>query len=795
MRRALFAVLGLVAVAAFAVGGPVRPAQSSGLSSPVIATITLPAGSDPTGIAFDENLNKLFVADDTTGNLLVVDGTSRQVVGSVFVGKAVYSDSMFVDEAANAVYVASEGGLADGSGLISVVNASTGNLVTTIDPAPSGYSGTADFYKLAGDAVHGKVYASLFCPACSTSLGVINVSNNSWTPVLTNVVPTFTWGFGVQGVNTVTNEAFAVNATTLYVVHGDTLQSDSSAFAPYAQPLSFAVNEVDNKLYFWFNVNGPLVVLDRGTNQYTVLDDSGDEEPLVFNQASDQLFTGAQIADWGDVVDGATDAVTHIVYGEGGMGAGAVRASSDNAYFATTDKTFVVNGNLKQFQAIPTGHTADGGIFAMSVAVDQQRGLVYVVNDDHEGVIRVIQDGPWKTATVSKSGSGSGSIASSPAGIDCGSTCSHAYVYGTQVTLTATPATGSTFTGWSGACTGTGTCTLAMDADRSVTATFGLTSRTLSVDRDGAGSGTISSAPAGIDCGSSCSHNYPYGTSVTLTAAPADGSTFEGWTGDCYGTGTCTLTMNGDRSVTATFELADETLTVTASGSGSGTVTSNPLGILCWPGSSFGCSTTYPYGTEVTLTAAPDPGSTFTGWGGACTGTGICTLAMNGDRSVTATFTLSETLTVARSGSGSGTVTSNPAGIDCGATCWHDFPYGTMVTLTPSPGPNSTFSGWSGDCNGTGTCTLTMNGDRSVTATFALNVVPKEYIVPNVKGKKLATAKRAIVKAGCRVGKIRRAYSARVKKGRVISQHPAPRTRVHEGAKVSLLVSKGKRRA
>ena len=76
------------------------------------------------------------------------------------------------------------------------------------------------------------------------------------------------------------------------------------------------------------------------------------------------------------------------------------------------------------------------------------------------------------TLSVSKSGTGSGTVTSSPLGIDCGSTCSRVYESNIPVTLTATPASGSTFTGWSGACTGTGTCTVNMTANRAVTATF-----------------------------------------------------------------------------------------------------------------------------------------------------------------------------------------------------------------------------------------------------------------------------------------------------------------------------------
>ena len=76
-------------------------------------------------------------------------------------------------------------------------------------------------------------------------------------------------------------------------------------------------------------------------------------------------------------------------------------------------------------------------------------------------------------------------------------------------------------------------------------------------------------------------------------------------------------------------------------------------------------------------------------------------------------------LVVSKAGSGSGTVTSSPAGIDCGATCSSIFSFGAAVTLTAVPAAGSTFTGWSGACNGTGACNVTMNADKSVTATFS----------------------------------------------------------------------------
>jgi hypothetical protein len=78
---------------------------------------------------------------------------------------------------------------------------------------------------------------------------------------------------------------------------------------------------------------------------------------------------------------------------------------------------------------------------------------------------------------------------------------------------------------------------------------------TLHISKNGTGTGTVTSSPAGISCGSTCSHSYPSGTQVTLTAKAAVGSTFAGWSGSgCSGTGTCKVKMSAAKSVTATFK-------------------------------------------------------------------------------------------------------------------------------------------------------------------------------------------------------------------------------------------------
>ncbi|MEO8663245.1 MAG: hypothetical protein ABI693_32605 [Bryobacteraceae bacterium] len=166
-------------------------------------------------------------------------------------------------------------------------------------------------------------------------------------------------------------------------------------------------------------------------------------------------------------------------------------------------------------------------------------------------------DAPLFTLTVNKIGTGIGTVTSAPGGINCGATCSAAFSPSTSVTLTAAALGGSRFTGWSGeGCSGTGTCVVSMTQARNVTATFNLLRYKLTVSKAGPGSGTVTSAPAGINCGATCSAAFNASTSVTLTAAATSSSRFAGWSGEgCSGTGTCSVTMSQARNVTATFRL------------------------------------------------------------------------------------------------------------------------------------------------------------------------------------------------------------------------------------------------
>ncbi len=166
---------------------------------------------------------------------------------------------------------------------------------------------------------------------------------------------------------------------------------------------------------------------------------------------------------------------------------------------------------------------------------------------------------PAYNLSVIKTGTGTGTVTSTPAGINCGSTCSASFATGTNVQLAAAPAAGSVFAGWQGACIGTPTpCTVSIDGAKTVTAVFTATVPvySLTVTKSGTGGGTVTSSPPGIDCGAACSASYSGGTSVTLTAVPLTGSVFAGWSGACSGLNTtCTISMTANKAATALFNL------------------------------------------------------------------------------------------------------------------------------------------------------------------------------------------------------------------------------------------------
>jgi Divergent InlB B-repeat domain len=135
---------------------------------------------------------------------------------------------------------------------------------------------------------------------------------------------------------------------------------------------------------------------------------------------------------------------------------------------------------------------------------------------------------------------GSGSVSSSPEGINCPGSCESLFDVGSSVTLTAKPARGSRVVAWSVRSCGTRTtCSVAFSADATVTITFGPATTRLAVSVRGGG--RVTSTPAGISCPTRCAAAFPATTTVRLRPTPSKGWRFSGWAGACHGKGACTV--------------------------------------------------------------------------------------------------------------------------------------------------------------------------------------------------------------------------------------------------------------
>jgi hypothetical protein len=196
-----------------------------------------------------------------------------------------------------------------------------------------------------------------------------------------------------------------------------------------------------------------------------------------------------------------------------------------------------------------------------------------------------------------------------------------------------------------------------------------------------------------INCGSACSADFNDGQPVALTAAPAPGSSFAGWSGACQGTGSCNLTMNGDMTVTANFVKAQHTLTVITSNGGHGDITliANGSTQQCLDGRP--CAVSYEEGAVVTVLPNPSAGYGFGGWSGAgCHGLAPCRVTVDGDATVGATFQSSPIgypNPEGQSCSGSSCTVDNGSSATQTVSCEADVPCGGSTDVGCDPRVNS----------------------------------------------------------------------------------------------------------
>jgi DNA-binding beta-propeller fold protein YncE len=379
------------------------PAQAVAAPPAVIDTIRLP-GTQPTALGVYSGGNRVFVVDDNSGNLLTIDPSSGQVVGTALVGSSAFD--MAVNEVHGKVYVGSNWGCCvsttnPGTGLISVVDGSTGQLIRQID---TGFGPRVQYRELVSDEAHDRVYV-----ATTSGIGVIDAA----TDTITQIVPPPPYPSSTadgMALDEAANQAVffdhVSNTVAFYDASTGSTQSLSLDQTGGVGPLDVALNHAESKVYLTMLLPPnqgeiAILILDRDTGEHKFVG-KDDLEPLAFNPSTNTLFSGVQVGSRGAVVDGATDKLTPIVlHPDPNIGSGiaaiGIRQATDNAYMANSDVTFAVNGARKCAQQLKTSDSLMGeNPYATGIAIDDRRELIYVSNDDDDPQIAVIRDGTVK---------------------------------------------------------------------------------------------------------------------------------------------------------------------------------------------------------------------------------------------------------------------------------------------------------------------------------------------------------------------------------------------------------------
>jgi DNA-binding beta-propeller fold protein YncE len=463
-----------------------------------------------TATTIDESNSTGVTVDPASGNVYVDDRTSV----------AVYDPSGLELQRIAAADL-EDGGLGDGYGVAVSDFAATAGYVYVAD----GATGTVKAYDPAGD------------PAVP-----IEVIDGSGTPR--------------EGFKSLVDSDLAVDPADGHLYVADNLK-------PHFEKPEAIVYEFSAQGHYRGQIPHPVV---EGESSFLV---DGEPSGVAIGAGGNVYVTSGNYENAAVFVFGPGDhsptrilAVTKV-----GAGSGVVFSSPDGLRCGGACEGEFDEGVNVSLTAAPVPHSRLTGWTGCQTNLTPN--TCQVTMDSDRSVVAEFEPIPQQPLTVARTGTGAGDVTSSPAGIDCGGTCEGGFNEASTVTLTATAAAGSDFAAWSGCDsqpTAT-TCQVTMGGARSVSAQFGAgprvvpppsppEQRTLTVTPTGLGgaAGTIRSVPAGIDCGSSCSHAYARGAPLTLAAEAAPGSVFLGW-GGCEGTSgaTCTLTLGSDRTVVAAF--------------------------------------------------------------------------------------------------------------------------------------------------------------------------------------------------------------------------------------------------
>jgi YVTN family beta-propeller protein len=567
----------------------------NGTNNSVAATI--PTGTNPVAIAVNPVTNTVYVANSGSGNVTVIDGANDTVATTVGVGTTPVA--IAVNSATGLVYVAN-----NGSDNVTVFDPIISSNVTVTDLAASRP------VAVVVDSVTNKIYvANSFSDNVSVIDGatalVVATINAGGTPSALDLNPT-------------TNRIYVTNtgSSTVSVIDGNALAVIATVTTGTA-PSAVSVNSTLNRIYVANNGNnstdfGSVTVIDGVSNASTSITDANANEPyaVAANPVTNEVYVANNLSSNTSVVTAesvqpnpiaavivpltnnqtSSETPTFKFTASNGLNTAPVDEllfQLDSWLGSWTPATPTSPGNYKGTTTtlLPGFHTiyayaTEGEEATSAVTGVQSSPLIGTIAAYGFLVATPLADvapptlnfgnqqvgtrSSTQTVTLGNPGSAplTFTYAISPSDFHEGSgdTCGSA---GGQL---APNSSCTIFILFSPTQTGIENATLTITDNANnisgstqtvaLTGTGTTTSFTLNVAEAGTGGGTVMSSPAGINCPTTtCSANFPAGTSVTLTASPNAGSVFVGWGGACSGSGTCTVTMNSNQAVTATFKL------------------------------------------------------------------------------------------------------------------------------------------------------------------------------------------------------------------------------------------------
>jgi DNA-binding beta-propeller fold protein YncE len=403
---------------------------------------SLPGGC-PAAVAVNTVTNKIYFPGG------VIDGATNSVTPLPGGGSLTDVSAVAVNPVTNKIYVGGQ------NGNVTVIDGVTNSATTVTDPNANGLNSAS----IAVNSVTNKIY----------------VANNA---------------LGIFGVGTNPGNVTVIDGAT----NSTTTVTDPNAFTPVA----VAVNPVTNKIYvanegdYPGSNHGNVTVIDGTTNSVTTLTDSNALAPVgvAVNQTANKIYVAnandSTVTGNGGVtvIDGATNSLSFVSAGPNSHIVHALALdSTTNTIYVTSEGCFlddpcrnpgsvtIINGstNAVTTNINPSAHNPEG------LAVNEMNNKIYVANTGSSNVT-VIDGGATATShllLVAIAGSGSGTVTSTPAGINCTTSCAASFATGTMVTLNASPSSGSGFSGWDTNCSGMGSCNVTLTtSDEFVTATF-----------------------------------------------------------------------------------------------------------------------------------------------------------------------------------------------------------------------------------------------------------------------------------------------------------------------------------